>query len=487
MFKEYKTTIKGWGKRKIVFINLEANLQEKIKLHQQVKIKLEKNKREIIFYQRIREHRKKGFYIPQKLVEKYQLLEEEVIVKIKKCKGFFTKTSSDGRIYIPKEEVQKFKLKRDNIVLITVIIDKKEYLEYCRIRYRKRKNTREYFCMFHPKLKNKQGIFEIKRVISKKKEIGKIKRIIKKFDYGIINKKRIILFYGNSVPVIIEKDINFRDIVYYLGCYYADGTKRGNSWAICASTFEQAKYYLKKHKELVEDPKLNFELSYTDPNNEDKEQLKKKLIKIWKERTGVVTKRVYIHKAKIKNAKNRNKYGSLHIKENRQLVLLYYNSLLENIISVCKKEPNFAREFLNGIFEGDGSPDSHRGGIIISSNKEEVKPIRELFRRLDYRNKPYKEKENKYYIRVGAIEIIENIFFLKDQLFKYYPKRRKRLIERLCYTPTALFLTGEKEKTSTWILKRFREKNILNQNNKLTQKGRKIKNALIELKKELKQ
>jgi len=70
-------------------------------------------------------------------------------------------------------------------------------------------------------------------------------------------------------------------------------------------------------------------------------------------------------------------------------------------------------------------------------------------------------------------------------LFKYYPKRRSKAINRLLMTGAVRFLIGEQETTSNWILKRFREKGILNKNNKITVKGRKIQIVFLEFKKEV--
>ncbi|MEK6921200.1 MAG: hypothetical protein AABX82_04915, partial [Nanoarchaeota archaeon] len=79
---------------------------------------------------------------------------------------------------------------------------------------------------------------------------------------------------------------------------------------------------------------------------------------------------------------------------------------------------------------------------------------------------------------MGSLELLESIDLLNEILFKYYPKRRKRTIERVMKTGAAQFLLGNSEKTSPWILRRFREKGILNKDNKIIRKGMEIRKAL---------
>ena len=70
------------------------------------------------------------------------------------------------------------------------------------------------------------------------------------------------------------------NLTFYLGAYFADGTRKGNSWGICASIFEQAKYYLKMHKFLIKDSKPEFTISYTDINKNNYEEPNKNLAEI---------------------------------------------------------------------------------------------------------------------------------------------------------------------------------------------------------------
>jgi hypothetical protein len=56
----------------------------------------------------------------------------------------------------------------------------------------------------------------------------------------------------------VNTNLKLSDLAFYLGAYFADGTRKGNSWAICASTFEQAKYYLKMHNFWLKTQNLNL-------------------------------------------------------------------------------------------------------------------------------------------------------------------------------------------------------------------------------------
>jgi patatin-like phospholipase/acyl hydrolase len=100
--------------------------------------------------------------------------------------------------------------------------------------------------------------------------------------------------------------------------------------------------------------------------------------------------------------------------------------------------------------------------------------------------KAHKEKSTgKVYVNIGGLSIKENLNEIDSLLFKYYPKRRRIMKQRMLNTPTTQFLLGKQSKTSAWILKRFRKKGILNEQNKLTAKGKKVRKSLQDLEKEI--
>ena len=486
---KFKSIVKKGNNKGACFVILPTNTG----LNKSDTILIKINDYNVKFYAKTRiYYNKLGFYIPANIAIDNNLFGKTCIFSIEKTDGFFTKTSDDGRIYLPQQKAEKLKLKQNEIVLIEAIINKEKYSEFCQVKIRKKPKTTEYFCMFNPNIIKKEGVFNIKSIISRRQFhiLILIKHLIEGFNYGSLDKNKIILYYGNRVPISVNTQLYLKDIAYYLGCYFSDGTKKGNSWGICASTFEQANFFIKMHKALIKNPFIKVELTYTDPHKENEDLLRTRLSNIWLQKTeiSILKKKIWIYKTEAKDAHNRNKYGALSIREHRQLVLLYYVRLLNHLIKIIVEEKNIelAIDFVCGVLEGDGCPSAkQRGHIVISSNKKEVKTLIKVFKVLNFNHKGYHEKENKCSIRIGSTELIENILLFKDKLFKYYPKRRRRTIDRLLRTGAAMFLMGISTTTSHWILKRFREKEILNKDNKLTAKGKKIKKALLELSKEI--
>ena len=139
-----------------------------------------------------------------------------------------------------------------------------------------------------------------------------------------------------------------------------------------------------------------------------------------------------------------------------------------------------ANDFILGVLEGDGSVGAERGHLIITTNLEELDILSSIMKytNLDFRERV--EGKNKGIIYIGSIEIIKNISILKDKLFRYYPKRRKRLKERLAQTGCARFLLGKSKKTSNWLIGQLNNYGILNGKGKLTKEGRKIQKDLKE-------
>ena len=258
---------------------------------------------------------------------------------------------------------------------------------------------------------------------------------------------------------------------------------------MCASTFEQGKYFLKMHNYMVLDCKIRTSLSIT-LNKNDKNMIPSS-IRLWNKISGVkINKknvRMFFSDSKIPT--NRNKFGTLVIKEHRQLVQIYYNALIKQLLKTIRKEKrtDLAQKFICGVLEGDGCLNARdRDHIQITSNDDEVEILEKFLESSALEFKAHKEKATgKVYINIGGLSIKENLDELNDLLFKYYPKRRKIMKERMLKTATTRFLIGKQPSTSYWILKRFRKKRILDEKNKLTTKGRKIRKALKCLEKEI--
>jgi hypothetical protein len=479
---KFKSKIRRHNKRGVGFIYLPDYYQNQFKVSRELKVEIVLPDNKMFFFAKLRIHNKEGIYVPSHITKKFGLLNKEANIRIKEIKGFFTKTSQDGRIYLPQNYANELKLKQNEIVLIEGIIDEKKYSEFCQVKIRQKTNTREYFCMFNPKLIKKEGIFSIKYILSRNKFRipKKIISLIENFNYAFLNKETIVLYYGNRVPIIAKIDFDLTNISHYLGCYFADGTKNGNNWGICSSTFKQARYYIKMHNQIIINNKIIPSISFTDIKNQNESILKRKLMEIWRKETNldIDERRTRIIKSNCAPSKKANPFGSLVLKEHKQLSQIYYNKLLNLLFDVIKKEKNkkLAFEFILGVLEGDGSVGAS-GELFIHSNLKELKILKEIADYTGFKFRIHIEGKNKGYVFIGLLEIIKNIPILKDKLFKYYPKRRKILKERLAQTGCARFLLGKSKKTSNWLIGQLNKYEILDKGN-LTESGKKIQKDL---------
>ncbi|MBU3941216.1 MAG: hypothetical protein KKH88_04785 [Nanoarchaeota archaeon] len=466
------------------FIRIPLQIRNKFSIKDQYKIRLNSK---IIFYSKIRNYRGNGIFIPTDLNIKNKLYKQKVEVQMEKINGFFTKVGSDGRIYIPNF----YNLKNKDIILINITINKNNFKKICVVNSTKRKKTKELMCMLGKGLSGKKGIFKIGKKFDRNK-LTKSSKLFKKllinFNFVEINKNNILVFYGNHNPFTLNKKINLNEFAHYLGCYFSDGTKKGNHWAMSASTFEQANYFKEKHKKIILDSNIAISLTYTNYQEKDLELLKNKLIKKWSKKTGLIlkNKKIRIIKTKTKYAPNRNPYGSLRIREDRKLVQIYYNRLLNHLLNTIYKENDkvLAFNFICGVMEGDGCVNSKtHSHIIISTNSSEIEILKKVCDKNNIKSSVRRWENDKYDrvdLVIGSLEIIKNISILKDKLFKYYPKRRKILQERLGNTGCAKFLLGKNKKTSNWLIGQLNQYKILDGKGNLTKFGKKVRKDLKE-------
>jgi len=487
----FKAFIAIANKKGTGFIRLPKNKRHFYKEGELVKVII-KYSTKIVLYARIRKCGVLGVYVPKEIMKKHKFV-DKYEVEFEKTKGFFSKIGSDGRIYLPLELVKKWSLKQDDILEIGGVIEDEEYVFYNLIKIRKRENTIEYKFTTDNKLAGKKGVFQIERNLMRERTEyslnPELKQIVSKFNFGFINSKDIILFYGNRVPIVVNANIDVSKCAYYLGCYLADGTKKGNSWGICASTFEQANYYFAMHKKIVKNPALDLGLTVTS-HKKDFKKLKIHLISKWYKNAGVLLRnnKIRIVKSEVILSQNRNKFGALILKEHKELVRIFYMNLLNKLIERIEKTKNkaLAIDFICGVLEGDGYPSAKtRGHIGIASNKIESKIIEKVLSNTKLNYKLLVEKGNKVSIRIQSTSILANLVVLKDKLFRYYPKRRQKFIERFLNTASAKFLMGKQESTSGWIKAYFVKEGILTKDHELTEKGKKVKKVLLEMKKGL--
>jgi len=440
------------------------------------KLKVEFTSLNSIFYPIVSNYKNYlGFYIPQSVCINNNLLGNVIEAKIEKIDGFTSKIGNDGKIYIPHIEIDKTKLKTNDLVLIEGIIDEKKVERICEIHSREKYGKKEYFCIFSGKYRNKECIFKIKKKLKKSQIVPN--DFIKNYNYGVVDKEKVAIFYTNKRLLIINSSfLNIEELCYYLGCYFSDGTKKGNSWTITASTFDQASFYINMHKKMILNPKITNYISITSKIPVDKDALKK----MWRERCNIDINKIRERFSDKKSLKT-NEYGSLVILETSQAALKFYSILLNYFIKKIEKERNrkMAFEFILGVLEGDGSPSANsRGHIVISTNKNDAKVLEGILKVTDLKYKIMEEISKKASIRITSLSILKNIDYLNDKLFKYYPKRRKKFIERFSRVGAVRFILGHQDYCSGWVKAWLKNEGILNVKYQLTSKGLKIKNDL---------
>ncbi len=433
---------------------------------------------DIWFFAKLIKYSRLGIYVPKNIVEAHELMKREAKVRLKKIKGFYAPVSSDGRIYIPDDIARNKLVHQDDVVLIKAMDNNKViYRKYAKIYITQRpKRKRKEFICYVDKMLQKQTLeFQIEKLPQAPLySINPIaSELLQKMYYGFIGKNRAIIFRGNKAPALINLKLELSNLAFYLGAYFADGTKKGNSWAICASTFKQARYYLKMHNLLVKDSKPELTISYTNIYNIEENKLKKDLAEIWQKEVGIKVNKFRIRKPSGKSVSKWNKYGTLIIREHRQILLDFYNSLLKSLINeiLLKEDKKLAIDFICGVMEGDGCvPAKKRGHITISTNKTDIPILKSVIRITQIKFKVIKEGENKYGIRIGTLEILRNLSLLKGKVFILYPKRRTALFERLKTVGATKFLIGNHELTN-WVKVWLKNNGFSDENYEITAKG----------------
>jgi len=410
------------------------------------------------------------------------LLHKEVKIRIEKIDGFYAPVAFDGRMYIPEDVIKNRSLYKNDIVSIKAIENNKIiHKEYTKIYLytRLKRKKKEFICYLNKNLYGKNLVFQIEKLptIPQNRKISPlIAQLFRGMHYAFIDKDSAIIFQGNKVPAIINSSFKLSDFVTYLGAYFADGTRKGNYWAICASTFEQARYYLKMHNLLIKDSKPEFIISYTNIYNINENDLKRNLAEIWYKEAGVNVDKFRIRSSTGKLISKWNKYGTFIMREPRQILIDVYGTLLKLLIKeiLFKKDEKLAIDFLCGVMEGDGcAPAAKRGHVMIFTNKNDVHTLENILKVAEIRFKVVRDSETKYALRIGALEILRNFRHLKDKIFSLYSKRKRIFFERLNEIKTVKFLIENHEPASgvkAWL----RDNDFCDKNYKITDKGLKL-------------
>jgi len=477
---EFISKIRIANKHGTGFIQIPKEKNNTLGLHENVAIYLNN---ETSFFAQTIKWGHIGIYVPKEITKSF--LGKEVLVRLKKIDGYYAKVGYDGRIYLPLTLAKGFNLRHKNIVLIKIFQNDENIIQrYSEVNVRKRGKKIEYMCMIGKDLARRRIGFILEK---KDSDYEKIENHVDLSDFLKTNfaktSEENLIIFKRKIPIVINPRINLSNIALYLGSYYSDGTKVGNNWAISASTFEQAKYYMKIHNLLVKNSKLEFIISYTDTKDENKNTIINNLKRTWTKNVGNYPYKFRIRKPIGKNFAKCTKYGTLTIREHRIALLDFYNFLVKKLIQEIKitGDISLAIDFICGVLEGDGSVSAKkRGHIEIATNSREYMVISDVLSILEIKHKIVKAGENKYIIRVGALEILRNFGLLKDKIFMLYPKRRKALFERLQTVGAVKFLLGKGHKPASWVKAWFKENGFVDSEYKLTKKGIKLRNDLMK-------
>ncbi|MEM5882838.1 MAG: hypothetical protein QXQ77_01180, partial [Candidatus Aenigmatarchaeota archaeon] len=412
-----------------------------------------------------------GFYIPKNICLSHNIIGQELIFDINKVDGFYSKLGNDGRLYLPSKLSEELRLKQNDLILIEGHFGNLRKTKLCKLKVREKNGRKEYFCIFSSESKNRSGLFNIKRKLSKEVK-EPLKSILKGLDFGVWGKNKIsIIQHKSQLDITPNIELN-ENLFFYFGCYFADGTKR-NNWAITASTFEQANFYKRMHESLILNPE--YDSSYISITLKKKVNLE--LIKnLWEKNCKIKVNRV--RKRFSRNGSSKiHTYGSLVIRDSRVITLTYYKRLLEYVINyiISGKDQTAALNFICGVLEGDGSPSARkRGYIIISSNKDDI-PILDKILKIAGLGYKINTNRSKTFVRVNTLSLISKLESISSRIFIYYPERRKKFIERFCRVGAVKFILGQQSYCSSWVKAWLKKEGILNKEYQLTPKGLKIK------------
>ncbi|KXA96035.1 hypothetical protein AKJ37_06215 [candidate division MSBL1 archaeon SCGC-AAA259I09] len=484
----FKTYVKKANSRGTGFFHIPDRFSDKFQVGDQVSIKIH-SEETVKYSSKIRNWGGLGVYVPKKIAGKYNLNHSTCKIEINKLNGFHAKIGSDGRVYIPNRRGKKLNLDEEKIIEIEGRIKGKNETVFWPVNVREKENTVEYRIIFDKRFAGEEGVFRIEEVYdvsSEKEKISKdLRKVLKPFDW-IVPDDTVRVFDGSKVPVQMSSKLDLSDISYYLGAYFADGTKKGNSWGIAASTFQQAKFYRKSHRFVFKNADLDYQLSYTfNPASRNKN---KSIVEKWKKETGIQIGSIRKLETETRNAENRNKFGSLYIREHKLLVREIYVEMLSALLKKITEthDRRLAWNFLLGVLEGDGAPKSKKHcHIEIVTNVEEIDRLQRGFDVLRLDGEIYRKGDKGRSINIGSLELICNLELIGDKLFHLYPKRRRKTIRRLLDTGAARFILGKQESTAGWVKNYLKEGGILNERFNLTDRGRKIRGKLGEMSEEL--
>lgn len=394
---------------------------------------------------------------------------------------FTKKIGDDGRLYIPNYIGARMNLK-DKVVKLSCKSEDFSDTVYSKVayRYRERSNTEEYRVGCGKKFSNKEAEITIINSFEPNPKVeGVVGTVLENFEHLYIEDEEDIILMSSKNTTQVDKNLEFDNFLHYLGAFFADGLKKSYSWGISASTFEQAKYYIKKHNQIVDNNELVFRLTYTHYGEIEEDELKR-IEEAWKDNAGIEIDNTDTNESDVETALNRNEYGSVYMREHKQLLGEFYNELLD---FVCRKIINGeydALPFVLGMLEGDGSTCStKRAHIEQTVARSKIDTVEKIYKQAGFKTALQEREDDNYIVRIGSIELLERFDKIGDELFKYYPKRRNKAIDRLVDTGTAKYILGEGEENIVGEPHReMYNAGIIDRNSNLTKKGEVVKEKL---------
>lgn len=464
---------KGNSRGTVGWITIPHNLMNRINLKNRYEIKfgsLDNNSYSIISTPK-NQNRSWGFYLPEHLCIPNNLIGKKILISITETPCFSAKISEERAVIIPNGVVNEYKIQNNGLYEIEYEINGIKSRNYYQINETERSNrTNEFKFVIRDEIPSSTyAKFQIIRKLSKPLTLDSneinipIGSIFSDANCGMIDENSIIIFDGKKKPIICTPNIPIEKIIHYIGCYYADGSKTG-SWSISASTPEQALYYKNSLSNIVKNLELSYELSYTKSINDlrSNSQLIEELTKFWFDRCGILINenRIRILHTSSDFSNKRNEFGSLRIRDQKGLVLDLHHKLMSKIGDELNhsNNKNLIWQFLFGVLEGDGfvSGGKSRFGVGFSCNIHNKNEIINYLNKLNIHthyddSKVTNNISNGFQVYFSLKEVILNLKIISQNIFIYYPKRRKLFIERLLNQPIIKYLRNNAGKKPAFI------------------------------------
>ncbi|MCL4406495.1 MAG: hypothetical protein M1573_02335 [Candidatus Parvarchaeota archaeon] len=436
------------------------------------------------------QNHKKGAYvlISKDLLEDFDL-KKYFKVQINYLNDMFHSKVTQHNLVIPKRLVSKEHFKRDDIVYLSAYSLTGDTIYFKNLISKVVKNSKEnkFILNVPTKYGIEEAVFKLNPAQIPQLS-SPLDDILNGLNLAKFGNDKIVFFYGkNKKPAFIyENGVLNNEIIYYLGAYFADGAKKGYKWLINASSPEQAKFYFKMHHSLIYNPNIDCYVRLTVKNYiTDKE-----VLGYWHDNSDLVVSKVSRLPSKSDRIPpNYLKYGSLVMREHNASIHTFYIKLINYIIDneiIKKNSKRNALDFILGFLEGDGfvAPKSSSGEIGLAVSKSEVGIMEKILKVTGLNYWVSNKNTNGPSIFVYSRDILTNLPYIYMDLFKFYPKRRYKFIERLTDSPMSEFILGKRTKIANWIKGYLKNKNLILDNGNLTTSGEHIREILLHLIKE---